>query len=57
MSATLVSPQLTPSMNRGKGVWAAAATRFKTDHVGMVSLVIVVLFLLLVIAAGLGLVA
>jgi len=57
MSSTLVSPQLTPSMMRGKGVWAAAATRFKTDHVGMASLVIVVIFLLVVLAAGLGLVA
>ena len=55
--STLVSPQLTPSMMRGKGVWAAAATRFKTDHVGMASLVIVVIFLLVVLAAGLGLVA
>lgn len=57
MSSTLVSPQLTPSMTRGKGVWAAAATRFKTDHVGLTSLVIVALFLLLVLASGLGLVA
>jgi oligopeptide transport system permease protein len=57
MTAVIASPQMTPSMNRGKGVWAAAATRFKTDRVGMASLVIVVLFLLLVIAAGLGLVA
>ncbi len=57
MSSVLVSPQLTPSMTRGKGVWAAAATRFKTDHVGMASLVIVVVFLLVVLAAGLGLVA
>ena len=52
-----MSPQLTPSMTRGKGVWAAAATRFKTDHVGMASLVIVVVFLLVVLAAGVGLVA
>ena len=57
MSSVLVSPQLTPSMTRGKGVWAAAATRFKTDHVGMASLVIVVVFLLVVLAAGVGLVA
>ena len=56
MSA-LASPQLTSSMTRGKGVWAAAATRFKTDHVGMTSLVIVVIFLIVVLAAGLGLVA
>ena len=54
---TLVSPQLTVSQSRARGVWSAAATRFRTDRVGMVSLVIVVLFLLLVIAAGLGLVA
>ena len=54
---TLVSPQLTVSQNRARGVWSAAATRFRTDRVGMVSLVIVVLFLLVVIAAGLGLVA
>ena len=57
MTAVLASPQLTPSMTRSKGVWAAVATRFRTDHVGMSSLVIVVLFLLLVIAAGVGLVA
>jgi peptide/nickel transport system permease protein len=44
-------------MTRSKGVWAAVGTRFRTDHVGMSSLVIVVLFLLLVIAAGVGLVA
>ncbi len=57
MSGSLVSPQLTVSQNRARGVWSAAATRFRTDRVGMVSLVIVVLFLLLVIASGLGLVA
>jgi peptide/nickel transport system permease protein len=57
MSSVLVSPQLTPSTSRSKGVWAAAATRFKTDHVGMGSLVVVVVFLLVVLAAGLGLVA
>ena len=57
MSGTLVSPQLTVSQSRARGVWSAAATRFRTDRVGMVSLVVVVLFLLLVISAGLGLVA
>ena len=57
MSSVLVSPQLTVSQSRARGVWSAAATRFRTDRVGMVSLVVVVLFLLLVIAAGLGLVA
>ena len=57
MSAILVSPQLKPSASRARGVWSAAATRFRTDRVGMVSLVIVVLFLLVVLAAGAGLVA
>ena len=42
---------------RSNGVWWAAATRFKTDKVGMVSLVIVAVFLLLVLASALGLVA
>ena len=57
MTTALASPQMTPSMNRSKGVWAAAAARFKTDRVGQVSLVVVVLFLVLVLAAALGLVA
>ena len=57
MTAVLGSPQLTPSMARRKGVWAAAAMRFRTDHVGMASLVIVAIFLLVVLASGLGLVA
>ncbi len=42
---------------RSKGVWAAAAVRFRRDRVGVVSLVVVALFLLLVVASGLGLVA
>jgi oligopeptide transport system permease protein len=57
MSSVLVSPQLTPSAARARGVWSAAAARFRTDRVGMTSLVIVALFLLVVLAAGLGLVA
>ena len=57
MSSVLVSPQLTPSAARARGVWSVAAARFRTDRVGMTSLVIVVLFLLVVLAAGLGLVA
>jgi peptide/nickel transport system permease protein len=57
MSTVLVSPQLTPSAARARGVWSAAAVRFRTDRVGMTSLVIVVLFLLVVLAASLGLVA
>jgi len=57
MSTVLVSPQLTPSAARARGVWSAAAVRFRTDRVGMTSLVVVVLFLLVVLAASLGLVA
>ena len=57
MSTVLVSPQLTPSSARARGVWSAAAARFRTDRVGMSSLVVVVLFLLVVLAASLGLVA
>ena len=43
--------------HRSKGVWAAAATRFRSDRVGMTSLVIVAVFLALVLASALGLVA
>ncbi len=42
---------------RSRGVWAAAATRFRSDRVGVVSLVIVAFFLLLVLASAVGLVA
>jgi oligopeptide transport system permease protein len=42
---------------RSRGVWSAAATRFGRDRVGLASLVVVALFLLLVLAAALGLVA
>jgi peptide/nickel transport system permease protein len=57
MSSVLVSPQLTPSAARARGVWHAAAARFRTDKVGMGSLIVVVFFLLMVLAASLGLVA
>jgi oligopeptide transport system permease protein len=55
MSAVLPLP-VTQTASSG-GVWSAAWTRFKTDKVGLVSLAIVAAFLLLVIAASLGLVA
>jgi len=42
---------------RSEGVWHAAWRRYKSDRVGMVSLVIVIAFLLLIAAAALGLVA
>jgi oligopeptide transport system permease protein len=43
--------------NRSRGVWSAAAVRFRTDRVGKAALVVVVLYLILVIASGLGWVA
>ena len=55
MSAVLPLPGVrAPSSG---GVWGAAWKRFKSDKVGLVSLGIVGAFLVLVIAAGLGLVA
>jgi len=55
--SSVMSPQMTPSMNRSKGVWKAAFARFRTDRIGMASLVVVAAFLLIVGAAALGLVA
>lgn len=43
--------------SRSPGVWRAAWRRLRNDRVGMVSLVVVLAFLLLIIAAALGLVA
>jgi peptide/nickel transport system permease protein len=59
MSAVIVSPSGIPVLaaSRSRGVWSGAATRFRTDHVGMTSLVIVIVFLLVVLASGLGLIA
>ena len=56
MSAVLPLSGVGPASSSG-GVWGAAWKRFKSDKVGLVSLGIVGAFLLLVIAAGLGLVA
>jgi len=39
------------------GLWALAWKRLKSDHVGMVSLAIVVVFILMMIASGTGLIA
>jgi peptide/nickel transport system permease protein len=58
VSAVLQAPAATASSaGASRGVWSAAAWRFRSDKVGMVSLAIVVVFLLVVVAAGLGLVA
>ncbi|HEY2559223.1 MAG TPA: ABC transporter permease [Caldimonas sp.] len=58
MSAVLDVPPPQAVARAGSGnVWLAAARRFRSDKVGMVSVAVVALFLLVVVAAGLGLVA
>ena len=61
MSAVVAPPPVAPAerlrRERGEGVWALAWRRFRDDRVGMVSLVVVAAFLLLMLAAALGLVA
>jgi oligopeptide transport system permease protein len=57
MSAVIGTALPVAAASGSGGVWSAAARRFRSDHVGMTSLVIVVLFLLLVLAAAAGLVA
>ena len=58
MSAVIEAPiGVAAPARRSAGVWAAAARRFRSDRVGVVSLVVVALFLLLVVCAALGLVA
>ncbi|HSN33416.1 MAG TPA: ABC transporter permease, partial [Ideonella sp.] len=46
-----------PRAERGEGVWALAWRRFRGDRVGMVSLGIVAVFVLLMLASALGVVA
>ena len=57
MSAVLNGTVTGVAPARNSGVWGAAWKRFRSDRVGTVALVIVGAFLLLVIAASLGLVA
>ncbi len=57
MSAVLQRQASLAPRTASLGVWGAAWKRFRSDRVGMTSLVIVCAFGLLVIAAGLGLVA
>ena len=57
MSAVLSGVERASSGGRSAGVWSAAAKRFRTDKVGMTSTVIVAVFLLLVLAAALGMIA
>ena len=61
MSAVLDTPPpvgANPAASqRSEGVWHAAWRRLKSDHVGMVSLAVVLLFVALIVLAALGLVA
>jgi oligopeptide transport system permease protein len=58
MSAVLSADgALESAQQKSEGVWHAAWRRFKADRVGLVSLIIVLAFILLIIASGLGLVA
>jgi peptide/nickel transport system permease protein len=57
MSAVLSSGAPVAALPRSEGVWRTAWRRFRRDRVGMVSLAVVAGFLLLIAAAGAGLVA
>lgn len=58
MSAVLSNQAATAAApKRSQGVWAASWRRLRADKVGMGAMIVVILSLLLVIAAGLGLVA
>jgi peptide/nickel transport system permease protein len=58
MSAVLQTPSaLDDAQQKSEGVWHAAWRRFRADRVGLGSLVIVGLFVLLIVAAALELVA
>ena len=57
MSAVLSNQTAVAAPKRSQGVWAASWRRLKSDKVGVFSMVVVALSLLLVLAAGLGLVA
>ena len=56
MSAATL-PSAATAIERSEGVWRTAWRRFRGDRVGMVCLLIVAAFLLLIAAAGAGLVA
>ena len=59
MSAVLDSPDhaLGAGLSRSEGVWHAAWKRLRADHVGMVSLAIVVVFVAMIGLSALGVVA
>lgn len=58
MSAVLSAPGVMEgAQQKSEGVWHAAWRRFRSDRVGLVSLVVVVAFLVLIVLSSLGLVA
>jgi peptide/nickel transport system permease protein len=57
MNAVLQHPGEVAVVTPSEGVWHAAWRRFKTDRVGVVSLLVVAAFMALIAAASLGLVA
>ncbi len=56
-STATVAVPIAAAPSRSAGVWLSAWRRLQNDRVGMVSLAIVVAFLLLILAASVGLVA
>ena len=54
---TLPADDRTRPAARSEGVWRAAWARFRKDRVGLVSMAVVVLFLLMIVASGAGLIA
>ena len=56
MSAVLTNP-LPPPQQESPGLWVLAWRRLRNDTVGMISLVVVVIYLSLMIASYLGIVA
>jgi peptide/nickel transport system permease protein len=59
MSAVLDSPKsgVGTAPQRSEGVWHAAWRRLRADHVGMVSLAVVLLFVVLIVLAATGMLA
>ncbi|HSQ72471.1 MAG TPA: ABC transporter permease, partial [Rubrivivax sp.] len=45
------------ALQKSEGVWHAAWRRFQADRVGLVSLVVVLVFIALIVLSALGLVA
>lgn len=60
MSSVIATPAAAPAAfaaHKSDGVWAAAWKRLKSDTVGMVSLAVVLAYVLMILAAGAGLIA